>query len=167
MWSVLGNFNSVMGAHKNIGHLPPHISYCEFQQAMQVVDLLQIDATWSFFTWVRRGLHSYVECKLDQVFCNQVCLDIWKSFTCFTLTRHQSHLMTLFFKFVSDSTLELRPIIFQSVWTDHKDFLLVLDTWSFRFSSPMFRVMTKLSLVKTKLKQWNRVTFGNINDSIT
>lgn len=59
--------------------------------------------------------------------------------------------------------------IFQQMWTDHEDFLKVVEAiWATPvLGSPSFRVATKLRLLKFKLKAWNWETFEDVKKKIS
>ena len=67
-----GDFNDSMGAHKNIGYLPIHISYEEFRAAIDSYYLNELDIRGAFYTWFNgRGTCSHVENRLNRAFVTE------------------------------------------------------------------------------------------------
>lgn len=54
------------------------------------------------------------------------------------------------------------------MWTTHPSFMtLISDTWNTSFTGPPMHILqNKLKLVKSRLKQWNKHVFGNINQRV-
>ncbi|KAF3452130.1 hypothetical protein FNV43_RR08227 [Rhamnella rubrinervis] len=67
-WTIIGDFNVILGAHERSSGGPPiHSSCTDFQVAVEVAGLLPIDTHRAFFTWGRCGTHGQV--ALSSSFC--------------------------------------------------------------------------------------------------
>ena len=62
--------------------------------------------------------------------------------------------------------LDNKPKLFRflNAWTTHKDLLgMVKECWSLSVSGPPMQILaTKLRVVKQALKQWSKLSFGDI-----
>lgn len=102
MWIILGDFNAIFCAQEKNGCLAPsNVSCREFKETNEVSDLVRLDSSGSFFTWVHCGLCIFVERKLDPAFCSQFSSDFWKFVSCLFLARHQSDHNMILMKFVN------------------------------------------------------------------
>ena len=65
------------------------------------------------------------------------------------------------------TTPKNRPFIFEKFWIEHPTFKEKIKQW-WREEQPeqgtrMFKLYKKLKYIKYRLKEWNKDTFGNIN----
>ena len=61
-WSIMGDFNAVMGAHEKTGPPPQPISCREFRNGIDSCNFTDIDTKDAFYTWSQRRRNSFVEC---------------------------------------------------------------------------------------------------------
>ncbi|KAK9930542.1 hypothetical protein M0R45_027578 [Rubus argutus] len=165
---ILGDFNSILGAHeKSGGNLPRCVSCDEFQAMVDTCGLILLDLKGSPFTWTNgRGLSSHIEMLLDRCFCSLPWLDAWPLTSCSTLVRHCSDhnpILVVFEKYTSQGP---SPFRFQQLWVQHPQFLsIVSSAWSSVnvYGCPQFILQQKLKFLKPLLKDWNRTVFGNVD----
>jgi hypothetical protein len=60
-----------------------------------------------------------------------------------------------------------RPFRFEKFWIEHLTFKEIIKQWwreeKIEQGTRMFKLYMKLKYIKYKLKEWNKETFGNIN----
>ncbi|KAL6220498.1 hypothetical protein ACLB2K_008254 [Fragaria x ananassa] len=162
-WVVFGDFNCVFGAHEKREGSPPNATSCrEFQQMCTSCDLIDIPTKGLAFTWTNQR----VEERLDRALGNQEWLDSWVTMDCCTLTRATSDHCPILLTCSRIQQVFRPPFRFQSFWMQQPKFLSVVgDFWaSLHFSGcPQFVLASKLRALKERLKDWSRVTTGNVH----
>ena len=171
-WAVIGDFNSVMGAHEKTGPRITQIACTEFREAIDNANLLELDTKGTLYTWTNgsgRGNRDHIECRLDRAFTSSPCLDYWDSVTCTALPRHHSDHNPIILQLEKNMPTGPRPFRFMSMWTTHPTFKdLVSSIWSQPVCGPpLVRVTSKLKAVKSALKTWNKEVFGNMAINIS
>ncbi|KAK3192976.1 hypothetical protein Dsin_024286 [Dipteronia sinensis] len=136
-WLVLGDFNSVLGAHKTTG---------------------------VFHTRIGRGRPGMVLSRLDRAVCFHSFLAAWSHIACVTLPRSHSDHHPLLISCYTSVSSNPRPFRFQGMWVSHPSSLnLVRSVWSSSIAgSGSGIVVQKLKLLKKALKRWNWEVFGDI-----
>lgn len=168
---ILGDFNSVLGAHeKSGGNLPRRVSCDDFQAMVDTCGLILLDLKGSPFTWTNgRRSASHIEMLLDRCFCSLPWLDAWPLTSCSTLIRHCSDHNPVLVVFDKYSSQGPSPFRFQQVWVQHPQFLSIVSlTWSsFNvYGCPQYILQQKLKFLKPLLKDWNRSVFGNVDRTV-
>ncbi|PON75644.1 Endonuclease/exonuclease/phosphatase [Trema orientale] len=112
-WLVIGDFNSVMGAHETTGILKRQ-SCEEFRAGVTLCNLTDLDSQGPMYTWrgMRRG--KLIMSRLDRAFCNEDLIDHGQQISCLCLPRNQSDhhpLLISSSKIISNGS---RPFRFQA-----------------------------------------------------
>lgn len=115
LWIILGDFNVIFGAHAKMGSASSGTSYHEFNEAIDVMDIVNVDTLGSFFTWAHRGLQIFVEFHLDRVFCTQDSLGFERKISCHAFAHHQWDHNPICLKVFNVSATSPRLYIFQSI----------------------------------------------------
>jgi ribonuclease HI len=169
-WSVIGDYNAVLGAHEKYGRCPPNKTSCdEFTNWTNHNQLIHLDTIGNQLTWSNaRGGSAYAALRLDRVICNSLWIDSWKTVSCCTLPKNQSDHHPLLF--TSESEVQTFPssFKFQRMWLLHDDCKRVVsDHWKMNVvGCPMFILKTKLKLLKPILKAWNKEVFGDVHTKV-
>lgn len=107
-------------------------------------------------------------CKLNQTLINDVWLNYFVgSIVVFELPSIPNHYACHVIS--NDKTLPKNiPFKFFNMWASHDQFLLLVrDVWGYKVkSSLMFRLITKLKMLKPKLKELNKVHFGKMSKRV-
>ncbi|PON38505.1 Endonuclease/exonuclease/phosphatase [Parasponia andersonii] len=75
-WLILGDFNSVMGAHETTGIIKRRS--CEkFRAGVTLCDLVDLHSQGPFYTWHGFRWGQLVMSRLDRAFCNNNFLNLW------------------------------------------------------------------------------------------
>ncbi|KAK3222119.1 hypothetical protein Dsin_009144 [Dipteronia sinensis] len=162
-WLVLGDFNSVLGAHDTTGNVST-ISCDDFRAALTVCDLVDIEIKGFFHTRISCGRHGMVLSRLDRAVCSHSFLAAWSHIACVILPRSHLDHHPLLISYSAGVSSSPRPFRFQGMWVSHPSFLnLVRSVWSFSIArSGSGIVVQKLKLLKKALRRWNWEVFGDI-----
>ncbi|PON48518.1 Endonuclease/exonuclease/phosphatase, partial [Trema orientale] len=168
-WLVMGDFNSIMGAHETTGILKRQ-SCEEFRAGVTLFNLTDLDTQGPLYNWrgVRRG-KIIMSCP-DRAFCNEGFLDQWQQLSCLCLPRnHSDHhpLLISLSKVISNGP---RPFRFQGMWLSHPIFKdLVSKVWTQHLPGlqPMPLLFKKLKELKKELKVWNWQVFDDLRLNIS
>ncbi|XP_057808693.1 uncharacterized protein LOC131023165 [Salvia miltiorrhiza] len=166
---MIGDFNSILGAHGRRGRRVPASTPCsEFHTFIENHDLIQPESSGPFFTWTdRRRFPSPIESILDRVLFSQNFSDIWFFSSILVLPRLGSDHSSIMLRCQDTASAPVcRRFRFLNMWCSHEDFLdQVRASWNIPIDSlcPLVRVMKKLKRLRSVLKAWNRDTFGNYN----
>ncbi|KAK3184200.1 hypothetical protein Dsin_031486 [Dipteronia sinensis] len=162
-WLVLGDFNSVLGAHETISNVST-ISCDDFRAALTVCDLVDIETKGVFHTLIGRGRSGMVLSRLDRAVCSHSFMAAWSHISCVTLPRSHSDHHPLLISCSASVSSNSRPIRFQGMWVSHPSFLnLVRSVWSSSIAgSGSGIVVQKLKLLKKALRRWIWEVFGDI-----
>ncbi|KAK3229336.1 hypothetical protein Dsin_001217 [Dipteronia sinensis] len=155
-WLVLGDFNSVLGAHETTGNVST--IFCDdFCAALTVCDLVDIETKGVFHTRIGCGRRCMVLSRLDKVVCSHSFLVSWSHIACVTLPRSLSDHHPLLISCSAGVSSSPCPFRFQGMWVSHPSFLnLVRSVWSSSIAgSGSEIVVQKLKLLKKALKRWN------------
>ena len=99
----------------------------DFANKIAENDLHEVETKRAHFTWTRRSLRGYMECKQDRVLCNLEWIEFWEQTGCFTLPRHSSDHNPLVLHISEHVHKGPRPFIFMRMWTDHEDFKTFIE----------------------------------------
>ncbi|XP_057811598.1 uncharacterized protein LOC131025829 [Salvia miltiorrhiza] len=165
---ILGDFNAIRKQNERVGRGD---SFCatdtrNFDMFIRRCDLTEIRLQGRKFTWYKPNGER--ESKLDRFFVNSRWLSEWPS-------SHGQGLQRMIYDhcpiLLSTKNVDWGPKSFRFInaWTSHPEFLkLVEKVWregSFTcWSCYIFK--EKLKKLKVALKEWNRVSFGNIDHAI-
>ena len=164
---VVGDFNSVLGAHERSNGTPPvqHEVY-DFTAFLHASELIESASSGAFFTWSnRRFTGGYLETRIDRTLITNSFLDLWDSVTSHVGMRNCSDHSPLLISCRTGQLALPRPFRFQNMWISHFSFEeVVRQSWSAPVSatSTFGMVQAKLKRLKCRLKAWNLMVFGNI-----
>ncbi|XP_058761813.1 uncharacterized protein LOC131635226 [Vicia villosa] len=169
-WAFIGDFNCILGAHEHCGirtpARPPIEDFNNWTNQNSLVHLLTAGA---LFTWKngRKG-NMHIKRRLDRTICNQGWLDLWFNNSCRTLPRNKYDHFPLLFEFFLSDDKSSSVFRFLRTWASHHSCeYLIADTWKTRVvGCPMFILQRKLKILKSRLKDWNKSTFGNVHDNV-
>ncbi|KAL8542641.1 hypothetical protein ACS0TY_003502 [Phlomoides rotata] len=129
--------------------------------------LHDMDTAGPQFTWVtRRSNHGYMVARLYRVLVNDDFLDFWNSTSATVLPRISSDHHPILLRLQDSSGQVVRPFRFQHMWTTYPSFTHMVSTsWAqHTTASSLIQLVTKkLKRLKATLKNWNYITFKNIN----
>ncbi|XP_058734177.1 uncharacterized protein LOC131605902 [Vicia villosa] len=165
-WSFIGDFNSIVSSDEYKGHsTPSKTPIKDFFNWTDSNNLIHLPTLGNPFTWCngRKG-RLRTEKRLDRVICNLDLLDVCNSVNCNTLPKVKSDHYPLLF------TINLYKVIFKSqfrflsIWSKNEECLKIIEeVWKTKFwGCPMYFLDRKLKLLKTKLKEWNKNSFGDV-----
>lgn len=151
--SIISDFSVIMGLHKKTGVLPLRISCSEFKVVMYSCNFIKLDTNGSFFTWAKRGAHSYVECHLDRVFVNKLDSEFWDSMDDFALCHLHSDYNPILLGLSKSNLGGPNPFTYLSIWTTYDGILsAVREAWETdQAGNPIQIIMAKLKFVKQTL----------------
>lgn len=165
-WLVFGDFNCIFGAHEKRGGNVPSLTSCtEFQQMCTNCGLIDIETKGLSYTWS----NGRTTVRLDRSLGNLDWIEAWPLLECRTLTKATSDHCPLLITFSKLLRQARTPFRFQSMWLQHQDFIpMVRDFWcQLQYAGcPMFVLAAKLRALKVFLKNWNKTTFGDVNQRV-
>ncbi|XP_058770393.1 uncharacterized protein LOC131644024 [Vicia villosa] len=169
-WAAIGDFNCTLGAHEHKGSITPARPPIEdFNNWTDQNSLVHLPTAGAFFTWKngRKG-NLHIERRLDRTICNHSWLDYWSNNSCRTLPRNKSDHFPIIFEFVLREDKVASSFKFLQTWaSDPRCEEVIYVVWKTRVvGCPMFILQRKLQILKSRLKEWNKSTFGNINDNV-
>ncbi|XP_058742694.1 uncharacterized protein LOC131615239 [Vicia villosa] len=165
-WTFLGDFNAIISADEYKGnHTPSNTPMHEFFQWSDSNHLIHLPTVGNMFTWSngRKGRH-LTEKRLDRVICNLDMMDTCNTIVCHTLTRVKSDHYPIFFTCKWDNISYKSQFKFLRMWTLSNDCEKVIkEVWNTKvYGCPMYVLDKKLRILKCKLKEWNKVSFGDV-----
>jgi hypothetical protein len=169
-WCFIGDYNVILGSHEHRGRtLPARMPMTEFQSWTDSFNLFHLPTKGAVFTWNNgRGGARHTEKRLDRAVCNQLWLDTCCVTDVTTLVKHKSDHFPLLLSFQTAANTIVSNFKFHKMWTRHPDCKdLVVSTWNTNVvGCPMYILSQKLKLLKSRLKVWNKESFGNVDDAV-
>jgi len=166
-WSMIGDFNTVLGAHEYRGaHSPARLPMADFSEWTNNNALIHLPIRGAFYTWANgRGGAVYTEKRLDRVICNQSWLDLCANISVSTLPKTTSDHFPLILEFHTSTNRFVSQFKFMNMWTMNDDCKrLIAESWNIPVvGCPMFILSQKLKRLKLTLKYWNKNVFGDAN----
>jgi len=169
-WCFIGDYNTITGAHEYRGsHNPARLPIEDFNNWSDSNHLIHIPTRGSYFTWAngRKG-SNFTEKRLDRSICNNDWIDMCSSVSCTTLTKQKSNHYPILLEFHIQEIKFASQFKFMQMWSLHPDCsALISEVWNTTVvGCPMYILNRKLKLLKEKLKEWNKNTFGNVTDNV-
>ncbi|KAK2369528.1 hypothetical protein QL285_082657 [Trifolium repens] len=170
MWCIVGDFNAVRSREdrRGVNILSPSFSaemrdFDRFIGSMEVEDLQPVGGK---FTWFHPN--GIAMSRIDMMMVSEEWLTKWGGLSLRILPRDVSDHCPLILK---NSSFELRPKPFRfcNHWLQHKNFVgMVEEFWSsLHVEGWMGYVLKeKLKLLKGAIKEWNKLEFGKMEESI-
>ncbi|WJX32857.1 hypothetical protein P8452_21136 [Trifolium repens] len=169
-WCFIGDFNAIIGANEHRGAFPPaRIPMDDFLQWTDNNNLIHIPTRGVEFTWANgREGKNYTQKRLDRAICNLSWINMSTTISCSTLVKHKSDHCPLLLDFHNHELSFASQFRFFRMWSMHngcKD--LIQNSWNTSVvGCPMFVLCKKLKILKEKLKEWNKSTFGDIHNNV-
>ena len=135
---------------------------------MESAQLVDIPPKNGLFTWNnRRGGEHRIASRLDRFLISENILLEGTTFDSDILPSGGSDHWPIALEAAFLETPKNRPFKFEKFWLTHPNFPELVKKW---WDEPrnvsgtkMFKLQSKLKYIKHKLKEWNKETFGNIN----
>lgn len=170
-WLVLGDFHVIRFAHEKDGggmlnwHAMEDLNVC-----IDNMMLLELPTAGKQFTWTNSSHGTArIATRLDRALCNDAWLELYPGASCFVGDRELSDHNALVLRV--DAALQPRRSLFKFVnaWTWHTGFLdVVRDAWaSHHEGTPMYRLVSKLDVVRVRLREWSRSEFGDVSRRVS
>jgi len=122
-WSIVGDFNCILGAHEKRGGCSPNARSCEdFQAWTDTCSLVHLNTVGPLYTWSKRGFPD-MDSRLDRSICNQQWLTFWDSVACLALHRNDSDHTP------SSSNLHTSPSLVPNLLSSSLPGLLIPLSW--------------------------------------
>ena len=133
-------------------------------------DFVHLDTAGARFTWTNGcGTRVHVELRLDRSLCNTSWFEAWPYSSCIALPRVVSDHTPLIFSASKLSPSGPKPFRFQSMWLNHPIFRDTVATcWSSSkfWGCPMYVTVQKLKALKSCLRNWNKMVFGDVHQNV-
>jgi hypothetical protein len=169
-WCVVGDFNAVRAREERVGASSPSSYSLERREFDGFIGNLKLEDLYPVggrFTWFHSN--GVAMSRLDRMLVSEEWLNLWGIQILRILPRVVSDHCPLILK---SCIVESRPKPFRfcNHWLLHKDFKeLVEGAWgAMNVEGWMGHVLKeKLKLLKTPIRDWNRVVYGKMEDSIS
>lgn len=161
---LVGDFNSVLGAHERSSGSPRPMEVQEFSAFINSGSFIEPACSGNYFTWSnKRFTNGYLETRIDRVLASVSFMDLWDSVSYHVGIRNCSDHSPLVLRCSTGHVLLPRPFRFQNMWLHHDTFeATVKASWSLQLnaSGAFAAVMGKLKRLKARLRVWNVNVFG-------
>ncbi|MCI22282.1 transposon TX1 putative protein, partial [Trifolium medium] len=168
-WCVVGDFNAVVSSEERRGvaiEMARNGEMRAFGGFIEEMNLIDLPCLGRRFTWYHANGRSMS--RLDRVLVSTEWLDSWGMCSLWVLPRDVSDHCPLVLKY-GDNDWGPKPFRFNNHWLEHKDFKeVVKEAWRENEVRGWmgFVLKEKLKGLKLKLKEWNKVEFGNMESRI-
>ncbi|XP_074290657.1 uncharacterized protein LOC141617369 [Silene latifolia] len=166
-WAIAGDFNCVLSVGERVGGNTPSGEMEPFRHCVADCGVIDIDATWSLFTWNNKQKpEERIYSRIDRFLVNKDWCD---------------HLPDLYAHFLPEGLMDHTPCIISSsknsqrkrcfkyfnMWGDAKEFLhTVRSNWDKNLmGTSMFRLVKNLKQLKPALKSLNKEGYADIEHS--
>ncbi|XP_027156573.1 uncharacterized protein LOC113757588 [Coffea eugenioides] len=169
-WFLVGDFNMITNGEEKRGGLPFRpLEGVDFLNFMSEAGVVDAGFSGSRYTWCNnRPGPARIWKRLDRLLLNGTALGMPHQVTVQHLGRDPSDHAPLLLSVVTRLDNKPRPFRFLNVWTMHEDFLgVVRECWAQPVGgSPMQVLASKLRAVKQVLRQWSKLKFGDIFETV-
>ncbi|WJX12703.1 hypothetical protein P8452_03171 [Trifolium repens] len=161
----MGDFNAVLNSDERRGVNAESLSSLElrgFRRFLEEVELVDLPLLGRRFTW--NHANGVAMSRIDRCWVSAEWLEEWGDCSVWVCPRDVSDHCPLVIKY-ANKDWGSKPFRFNNYWLDHKNFMKVVEEcWhSLAFSGWMaFILKEKLKALKFKLKEWNKLEFGNV-----
>ncbi len=163
---IMGDLNEIQSPNEKCGGShPPIARFQRLHNIKTALGLLDVPTTGGQFTWrKRKDGPDNIYSKIDRLLAHDIILQWYPSITlknhAFTSSDHCQISVDL----RHEHSYSNRPFKFEMLWTQRKDFeLVVKQAWRAHVSGTlMFDLTHKTKVLKNLAKKWNKLTFGNI-----
>ncbi|XP_074315359.1 uncharacterized protein LOC141651553 [Silene latifolia] len=165
-WVVLGDFNNVLYANERLGKTVKDDEMMPFQSTLNCCDLQDMKSTGAFFTWNnKQPSATRMFSRIDRVLVNSDWIAQWPDWSAhFYPEGTFDHCPCIISYGMSGGNGHKKPFKFFNMWTKVPEFHSILEKgWDLTVSgTAMFKVVTKLKILKPLLKNLNRDMFSDI-----
>jgi mannosylglycoprotein endo-beta-mannosidase len=167
-WLIGGDFNIIRNLEEKKGGSRRLERDSEiFNSLIDDLHLVDIETSNDIHTWSNRrtGTHQ-IACKLDRFLISKAFMLEGIAMEGNILNLSGSDHWPIQLWMDVPATTGKKPFRFEQFWLEHPDFQANIQKWwkeaEVQRGSKMFKFQQKLKNLKHILKQWNRLTFGNI-----
>ncbi|XP_026428559.1 uncharacterized protein LOC113324452 [Papaver somniferum] len=167
----IGDFNTLLGTEDKNGGLEVNDSDFEnLRNFYSVFNLHDPGFSGPRFTWsnMQQGPDLILE-RLDRCFLNQMAEHLCPKFCVNNLPRDSSDHCPMHIGFNYEDTCMTIPFHFMAMWIEDptcRD--IISNAWSVNvLGSPAYKLKAKLLNIKKGLRNWNKLSFGNIQTDIS
>jgi len=157
-WIIMGDFNEVLHIHERRGATELTQGIRDFQSMVFDLQLIDMDIGQSF-TWIRRNAAS----RIDHILVDQAWMAYFPLSKAYCKGRSYSDHFPLL---LSTAQGKWGPSPFRTLdcWLEEPSFMSTFKReWVHLSGLPLEK---KLKMIKKPLKEWNRNTFGHIEQNI-
>lgn len=169
-WVVGGDFNAIKDPSDRVGSSTNWIPcFDEFAQCLEQTDLADLRFVGLRYTWSTSAAgNSRKMRKIDRVLVNSKWNEDFSFSEATFLSPGISDHSPAVVKVIHPPRT-LKPFKYFHFWEDHPDFKsIVSQAWStLVYGVPMFQLVSKLKLVKARLKLLNREEFSEISERVS
>ncbi|OMO55505.1 Transferase [Corchorus olitorius] len=129
--------------------------------------LLEVKAKGVHYTWSNRRDEQHITWeRLDRAFANHVWLQTFENAELQNLAITVSDHSPMILNFDKKSKFRRRPYRFELMWTLHPECKeIIQQAWSIKMpGSAPFKLTRKIQHVREKLKKWNKLVFGDLQN---
>ncbi|CAI9112467.1 OLC1v1012921C1 [Oldenlandia corymbosa var. corymbosa] len=168
-WMVGGDFNVIRSLEEYSGSsVQDHATMKDFNDYIEESSLTELLTLGEEFTWGGIRSTGWVSKKLDWILFSMEWLSMFPKVSVENLNRTTSDHSPMLHQF--DTILESQPrtFCFQNMWLRREGFMaLVKESWELHVEGfGMLGFSLKLRCLKAKLKEWNKMAFGNVFDNL-
>jgi len=169
-WIILGDFNAILKSSNRIGGDTCWYGHQDaFGNCIQDSELVEIPYTGMNFTWHngQQGVNAIMK-KLDWIFSNHCFLSTWPTAHSIFLPRDYSDHSSMILEFSTPEPRPPYPFKFLNFWADRSEFMdLVRNAWQTQITgNPMYRLTSKLRIVKHSLKSMHKRESSHISSRV-
>ncbi|MCH79401.1 cysteine-rich receptor-like protein kinase [Trifolium medium] len=168
-WCVVGDFNAVVASEERRGVVvEPYVNMemIGFWGFIEALDCIDLPLLGRRFTWYNSNGRSMS--RIDRVLVSSEWLDFWGASSVWVISRDVSDHCPLVLK-NSNNDWGPKPFRFNNHWLTLKNFKkIVEDGWKEQEVTGWmgFVLKEKLRGLKVKLKEWNKVEYGNLEGRV-
>lgn len=156
---LMGDFNEVLSPSERGSNAVAQEGVDDFRNFMQATHLLEVTTTNGFFTW----FHGNQKSKLNRCLVNMEWITNFPNLSTLTLDRTISDHCPIIAQ-SAEPDRGPKPFRFMNCWISHPSYMpTVRFAWAEAQHLP---IPEKLKFLKSRLKQWNKDTFGVIDSRI-
>ncbi|XP_074276997.1 uncharacterized protein LOC141600652 [Silene latifolia] len=167
-WVICGDFNTVLVPSERLGGNSSIEEMEDFKNCVDECEVADCPASGSYYTWNnKQEVQARVYSRLDRVLVNHNWLNdngsVYAHFYCEGIFDHTPCVI----QSVIDGTKNRRHFKYYNMWSRSEDFQsCVKHVWDNSvYGTHMFRLVKKLKLLKSPLKQLNKTDFDDIENN--
>lgn len=165
-WVMMGDFNCIMKPEERIGVAVRPQEIVDIQDCMLRCGMTDLNSTRCLFTWNNKQKEdTRVFCKLDRVMVNEAWEEAFPSANAHFMPEIYFDHCPMVVQVYPQLQTGRYPFKYYTIWSSASNFQeIVRACWDTRIEgSLMFRVVSKLKLVKKALKKLNAEGFNDMH----